>query len=58
MILVYDVNSLASFENVREWKQEIENNIDPNIVVYLVGNFADCPSDQRAVTKIDGENMM
>jgi len=52
------VNSLASFENVREWKQEIENNIDPNIVVYLVGNFADCPSDQRAVTKIDGENMM
>ena len=27
-------------------------------MVYLVGNFADCPSDQRAVTKTDGENMM
>jgi GTPase SAR1 family protein len=58
VILVYDVNSLASFENVREWKQEIENNIAPDILVYLVGNFADCPIDQRAVTKYDGEQMM
>lgn len=30
-----------SFENVREWKKEIENNADRDVIVYLVGNRAD-----------------
>ena len=29
-----------------------------DIIVYLVGNFADTPVEQRAVTKSDGVDMM
>jgi len=37
-VLVYDVTSTESFKSARIWKQEIENNADENVVVYLVGN--------------------
>jgi len=30
-----------SYENARDWKKEIENNADRDVLVYLVGNCAD-----------------
>ena len=40
-MLCYDICSDESFENAREWKKEIENNVDRDVIVYLIGNRAD-----------------
>jgi hypothetical protein len=41
-----------SFENVQDWKKEIENNADRDVLIYLVGNFADLgDTEEREVTK-------
>ena len=52
VILVYDITSEDSFQASQEWKKEIENNADRDVLVYLVGNRADLgDTDQREVTK-------
>ena len=33
--------SIESFESARDWKKEIENNADREVLVYLVGNRSD-----------------
>ena len=51
VILVYDITSEDSFQAAQEWKKEIENNADRDVLVYLVGNRADLgDTDQREVT--------
>ena len=48
-----------SFENAKEWKREIENNADREVLVYLVGNFADLgESLQREVKTEEAIKMM
>lgn len=49
VVLVFDITTRASFNNVADWKREIESNAEENIVQYLVGNFADC-EDEREVS--------
>lgn len=51
--MCYDVTSAASFENVRDWKKEIENNADNEVLIYLVGNRCDL-DDEREITAEDG----
>ena len=46
-----------SYENARDWKKEIENNADRDVLVYLVGNCADLVDD-REVTSEQGLEMM
>jgi len=59
VILVYDITSYQSYESVKEWKKEIENNADRDVLVYLVGNRADLgDTDEREVTENDGLEMM
>jgi GTPase SAR1 family protein len=38
---VYDITSQDSFEAAKDWKKEIEQNADRDVLVYLVGNRAD-----------------
>ena len=57
VILVYDITSQISFENARDWKKEIENNADRDVLVYLVGNRADL-EEEREVSTEDGLEMM
>ena len=58
VILVYDITSYESYEAVREWKREIENNADRDVLVYLVGNRVDLEADQREVSTDEGKEMM
>ena len=59
MILVYDITNSESFENVRRWKQEIENHAEKDVVCYLVGNRADLgDTDEREVKTQDGIELM
>ena len=56
---MYDITSEDSFQASQEWKKEIENNADRDVLVYLVGNRADLgDTDQREVTTEQGLEMM
>lgn len=59
MILVYDITNAESFENVRRWKQEIENHAEKDVICYLVGNRADLgDSEEREVSRAEGLELM
>ena len=47
-LLVYDITSRDSFENVSKWMAQIKEKADPNIVMILIGNKSDL-SDIRQV---------
>lgn len=40
-ILVYDVTSKISFEEMQVWAEELRNHAQPNIVMAVVGNKTD-----------------
>ena len=40
-MIVYDVTDRESFDNVREWMQEIENYAQKNVNILLIGNKND-----------------
>jgi len=47
-MLVYDITSRESFENVSKWMQQIRSQADPGIVQILIGNKSDL-GDRRQV---------
>jgi len=53
VIVVYDVQSVESFVNVKRWLHEIEQNCD-NVSRILVGNKDDCP-EKKAVETDDAK---
>ena len=54
IILIYDVTSKKSFENIRKWLNNIKEEASSKIVIRLVGNKIDC-EEERKVTKEEGE---
>lgn len=53
IIIVYDVTNKDSFDNVRQWMQEIEKFASENVNKLLVGNKSDL-EEQREVTYDEG----
>uniref|UniRef100_A0A7S3J9M8 Ras-related protein Rab-1 n=1 Tax=Euplotes harpa TaxID=151035 RepID=A0A7S3J9M8_9SPIT len=53
IIIVYDVTSKDSFDNVRQWMQEIEKFASENVNKLLVGNKSDL-EEQREVSYDEG----
>ncbi|CAE6419495.1 unnamed protein product [Rhizoctonia solani] len=50
-ILVYDITSASSFEDVKLWIDELKRNCDPDLLIYIVGAKADLAAQgQRIVT--------
>ncbi len=49
-IVVYDITSYNSFQNVSEWLKQLQQFADQNIVILLVGNKTDL-KDKREVKK-------
>ncbi|XP_065885553.1 ras-related protein Rab-31-like isoform X1 [Dysidea avara] len=47
-IIVYDITDLQSFEDAKEWVEELHNNVGTNVVLYIVGNKCDL-QEQRKV---------
>ncbi|KAI5124366.1 hypothetical protein M0805_008970 [Coniferiporia weirii] len=57
-LLVYDVTSRTSFNNIRTWLADVREHADPNLTCILVGNKVDlCESGihERGVTTEEGE---
>lgn len=54
-LVVYDVTSRASFENVRTWLGDVREHADPNLTCILVGNKVDlCDLEPDAPTPPPG----
>ncbi|CUA77639.1 Ras-like GTP-binding protein RYL2 [Yarrowia lipolytica CLIB122] [Rhizoctonia solani] len=50
-ILVYDITSASSFEDVKLWIDELKRNCDPGLLIFIVGAKADLAAQgQRVVT--------
>ena len=53
IILMYDVSNKKSFDNIRKWISQINEQAKKNICVILIANKID--TDERTVTKEEGE---
>ena len=56
IILIYDVTSLKTFENVKSWVSQIHEEISDKVVIYLVGNKIDM-DDERKVQTEEGQKL-
>ena len=55
-ILVYSIDSLGSFESIKNWINEIKKESNPDIIMVLIGNKIDLEDEgKREVTKEMGE---
>ena len=50
ILLLYDTTKLSSFENIREWIQDIKQEVSEKAIIFLIGNKIDS-TDKRKITK-------
>lgn len=56
LLLLYDVTSKTSFDNISAWLAEINEYAQDDVVIMLIGNKSDM-AGERAVRKEDGESV-
>ncbi|XP_006146456.1 ras-related protein Rab-26 isoform X2 [Tupaia chinensis] len=56
LLLLYDVTSKASFDNIQAWLTEIRESAQPDVVLMLLGNKVDS-AQEHAVRREDGEKL-
>ena len=56
VLLLYDINNIDSFENVKDWMKDLNiNKIKTKQIIYLIGNKIDLP--ERNITYDEGKQM-
>lgn len=55
LLLLYDVTSQSSFDNIRAWLSEIRQYAEEDVVIMLLGNKVD--KANRVITKEQGEKL-
>ena len=53
ILLLYDVTKQSSFQNIRDWIQDIREEVSPKAIIFLIGNKIDL-ADQRKISKEKG----
>ena len=53
-LILYAINNKDSFQHAENWLNDLKNQSNPNVRVFLVGNKSDL-EDQRVISKEDGE---
>uniref|UniRef100_A0AAQ4P328 small monomeric GTPase n=1 Tax=Gasterosteus aculeatus aculeatus TaxID=481459 RepID=A0AAQ4P328_GASAC len=56
LLLLYDITSKTSFDNIRAWLTEIHEYAQSDVVIMLLGNKTDMNSD-RAIRRDEGERL-
>ena len=56
IILIYDITSRKTFENVKNWVSQIKEEVSDKVIIILVGNKIDDESN-RKVSKEEGKKM-
>ena len=54
-LILYAINNKESFQHAETWLNDLKNQSNPNIRVFLVGNKSDL-ENERVITKEEGEN--
>ena len=57
IILIYDVTNLQTYENVKNWINQIREEANPNVVIYLAGNKVDVNDELRVVKTEEGQKI-
>ena len=57
IILIYDVTNLQTYENVKNWINQIREEANPNVVIYLAGNKIDVNEELRVVRTEEGQKI-
>ena len=57
IIIIYDVTNLKTYENVKTWITQIKEEVNQNVVIYLVGNKIDVEKEKKLVKTEDGEKI-
>ena len=57
IILIYDISTTQTFENVKVWINQIKEEANANVIIYLVGNKIDLPTDKRTVSEEEGQKL-
>ena len=57
IILIYDVTNLQTYENVKNWINQIKEEANPNVVIYLAGNKIDVNEELRVVRTEEGQKI-
>ncbi|XP_069012369.1 ras-related protein Rab-37-like isoform X1 [Embiotoca jacksoni] len=56
LLLLYDITSKSSFDNIRAWLTEIHEYAQSEVIIMLLGNKADM-SSERAIRRDEGERL-
>ena len=56
IILIYDVTSIQTYENVKNWITQIREEASKNVVIYIAGNKIDM-EEERKVSKDEGKKL-
>ncbi|KAM4524828.1 ras-related protein Rab-37-like [Odontesthes bonariensis] len=56
LLLLYDITSKSSFDNIRAWLTEIHEYAQSDVVIMLLGNKSDV-SSERAIRRDEGERL-
>ena len=56
IIVIYDITSFATFDNVKNWISQIREEVSSNVVIYIAGNKSDL-EEQRKVQTEEGKNL-
>ena len=56
ILLVFDVTSNSSFEHIKNWIEQIKEEANERIIIYLVGNKIDC-SNNRVISNEEGKKL-
>ena len=56
ILLLYDVTKENSFENIREWVQDIREEVYEKAIIFLIGNKID-KKDERKITTEQGKTL-
>ena len=54
-LILYAINNKESFQHAETWLNDLKNQSNPNVRVFLVGNKSDL-ENERVISKEDGEN--
>ena len=56
ILLIYDITSTPTYENVRNWISQIKEEASPHVVIYIVGNKIDLVNSRKVKTE-DGQKL-
>ena len=56
VILIYDITSIQTYENIKNWVSQVREEASDNIVVYIVANKIDMEEERKVPTE-DGQKL-